>query len=353
MNQTGNEFERFEHDRRRAVSPVSAQRVDHTAIVVQRKPIGCEWGAGHTTAQPLEPVKIVSGDTDVGVQREMLDVAAQLARDEAWTYVLSAAAQELDRSASLGPERHAAGHLELAGSSTRGALRAWGGASLYTERTMAGIRLSDPLGSGFDELEVEADPLPGINTGGGFDLPGVLGGGGSVPLGATPIVGVERDWDPPSPDTTALANVGGRTLAQAGVQLQALGEWGRGGGAIRSEAHPVAIAGGFLVRLRGNLIKRLPTWSGYASASHAAKDEWDRMIAKLDAHEQRHLDIAIEEADACAADLLGKDMSQVPARVSHFNARMARRQRELDRDTDSGTKSGVPYGDITLDTSIT
>src|SRR5688572_3799463 len=177
---------------------------------------------------------------------------------------------------------------------------------------MAGIRLSDPFGSGFETVEVDADSLPSINHGAAIGLPGVLGGGGAVPLGATPIVAVEKDWDPPNPDRSALANVGGRTLAQAGAQLQALGEWGRGGGALRNEAQPVATAGGFTVRLHGNLVKRLPTWSGYANASQAAKDEWDRMIAKLDAHEQRHLDIAIEEADACAADVLGKDMSQVP-----------------------------------------
>jgi len=218
---------------------------------------------------------------------------------------------------------------------------------------MAGIRLSDPLGSGFEDVELDVDALPGVNHGAGLGLPGVLGGGGAVPLGATPIVAVEKDWVPPNPDTSTLANVGGRTLAQAGARLQALGEWGRGGGAIRNEAQPVATAGGYTVRLHANLIKQLPTWSGYANASQAAKNEWDRMIMKLDAHEQRHLDIAVEEADACAEDIVGKDMSQVPARVTHFNARMARRQQALDRDTDSGSRPGVPYGDIILDTSVT
>ena len=38
--------------------------------------------------------------------------------------------------------------------------------------------------------------------------------------------------------------------------------------------------------------------------------------------------------------------------VTARNAQMAKDQKKMDDDTDHGRKKGVPYGDVTLDTSI-
>jgi len=62
------------------------------------------------------------------------------------------------------------------------------------------------------------------------------------------------------------------------------------------------------------------------------------MIGKLRAHEDRHLAIAMEEADRLAKELVGKEIGRIPAMVTAANARMNTRQKELDRLRKSGSK---------------
>ncbi|HEY5909322.1 MAG TPA: DUF922 domain-containing protein [Verrucomicrobiae bacterium] len=192
---------------------------------------------------------------------------------------------------------------------------------------------SGPLGAGF------VDPWPS-----GTDAP--------VPMIARIIAQVDDDWHPPAPDTSPSVEITGTTLEDVGDVLQTLDEWGQGGGALRSDAIPSGTSTNLTVKLHGNLLKRLPKWIGYASASAAAKKEWDRMLGKLEAHEQRHMEIAIEHGDALAQDLIGKDIDQIAKMVTARNAQMAKDQKKLDAATDHGKKQGVPYGDVFLDTSI-
>jgi hypothetical protein len=77
------------------------------------------------------------------------------------------------------------------------------------------------------------------------------------------------------------------------------------------------------------------------------------MFRKLTDHEDRHLAIAIEEGNQLALDLAGQDIDKIAKLVTAANARMAKRQGELDGATDHGAKAGVQYGDVILDTSIT
>jgi hypothetical protein len=127
-----------------------------------------------------------------------------------------------------------------------------------------------------------------------------------------------------------------------------------GGGQIRAERIPPGNSTNLTVKLQANLIRRMPTWSVYAKASPAAKAEWNRMIGKLGAHEDRHVAaIAVEEANKLAQDLVGKEISDIAQLVTDANARMQQRQDELDdpSNADHGAKPGVPYGDVTLDTT--
>jgi hypothetical protein len=186
------------------------------------------------------------------------------------------------------------------------------------------------------------------------DSPGPIGIDDPIPLDDARIIAkVDKDWDPPSPTTTPEIIVHGATLARAGQELDQLPEWGQAGGSIRAEPIPVGTSTGLTVKLHAGLIYRLPQWTGYATASAAAKAEWDRMFVKLKAHEDRHLQNAIEEADQVAQELIGKDISQIARRVTAANRRMAQRQTKLDHDTNSGSRPGVPFGDVILDTSIT
>jgi Bacterial protein of unknown function (DUF922) len=210
-------------------------------------------------------------------------------------------------------------------------------------------------------LGTEAGALPGADSDapvdvlGGGDPPRILGIDGPIPLDDIQriIAKVDKDWDPPNPRTTPAITVGGTTLAQAADALNRLPEWGQGGGQIRAEPIRPGNSTNLTVKLHANLIRRMPTWSGYAKASPAAKAEWDRMIGKLGAHEDRHVAIAVEEAEQLAKDLIGKDISDIAQMVTDANARMQQRQDELDdpSNTDHGAKPGVLYGDVTLDTT--
>jgi Bacterial protein of unknown function (DUF922) len=205
----------------------------------------------------------------------------------------------------------------------------------------------------------EADPHAGSGDDdvlGGGNPPGVLGVDGVIPLDDLQriVTKVTKDWDPPSPRTTPAIVVGGATLQQAADQLNRLNEWGQGGGQLRIDRIPPGNSTKLTVNVHANLIRRLPTWSGYPKASAAAKAEWDQMVQKLAAHEDRHVAIAIEEADQLAQALMGKEISDIAQMVTDANTRMQQRQDELDdpSNTDHGAKPGVQFGDVNLDTTV-
>ena len=197
-----------------------------------------------------------------------------------------------------------------------------------------------------------ASDFPSGPSGAGFVDPWPSGTDAPVPLVARIIATVVDDWHPPAPNTSAWITVEGATLADLGDALKSVPEWGQGGGALRAEPIPVGTSTNLTVTLHGNLVKRLAEWKNYASASTAAKREWDRMSAKLEAHEQRHMDIAIDHGNQLAAELVGLDIDQISKRVTAHNAQMAKDQKKLDDDTDHGSRKGVPYGDVFLDTTI-
>jgi hypothetical protein len=206
------------------------------------------------------------------------------------------------------------------------------------------------------DLHSEQSAAIAFDVFGGGDPPGTLGIDGAsepIPLAARIIATVDKDWDPtPNPRTTPDITVRGATLERVAAELDRLREWGEGGGMLRVDEIPRGNSTDLTIKLRGNLIYRLPRWLGYEKASTAAKAEWDRMFAKLRAHEDRHLEIAIEEGDQLAADLVGHDIADIAKMVTAANRRMAQRQQKLDTDTQSGSKPGVQYGDVILDTSI-
>ncbi len=193
---------------------------------------------------------------------------------------------------------------------------------------------------------------------GGGDPPGVLGLDGAVPLDVVVvsrvIAAVTKDWDPNNPRTTPPIVVGGATLEAAAKELDKLNEWGEGGGRLRVAAIKPGKSTNLTITLHGGLVRRLPTWTGYAKASAAAKAEWDRMVRKLAAHEDRHVQIAVEEAEQLAKDLVGHEIDDIQQMVQDAGARMQQRQDDLDAptNTDHGAKEGVPYGDVFLDFSI-
>jgi hypothetical protein len=189
---------------------------------------------------------------------------------------------------------------------------------------------------------------------GGLRQPGSLGSEEPVPTDTLrrTIVAVTRDWEPPNPRATPRIEVTGRTLEAALARLNSNGRWGIGGGSARNDDVPRGSNPNVTVAMHANLVLRMPTWTGYDRASAAAKAEWDRMLAAPRRHEQRHVDISVEELNRLATELIGADLTELVARVTQANREMQRRQDELDHDTDHGARAGVPFGDVWLDTTI-
>ena len=201
---------------------------------------------------------------------------------------------------------------------------------------LAGERMDD---TGWPGRAHEINPVTGL------DAP--------IPLTTDRMItAVTKDWDPPQPRGTPEIVVRGRTLAEVADALNRLNEWGDGGGILRTDRVPVGTSASVTVSAHANLVLRVPRWANYGTASTAAKAEWDRMVGLLRVHEQRHLDIAIEEANNLARDLVGQEIGQIAPMVTEANRRMNRRQIEMDNDSDHGARTGVPYGDVILDTSI-
>ena len=83
-NQRGqalDERQRLERDGLGAIPPAPAQSVDHATIGSEREALAGDGGASHIPAQVLEALALVGVDQDLGVQREAVEVAAQLAGD--------------------------------------------------------------------------------------------------------------------------------------------------------------------------------------------------------------------------------------------------------------------------------
>lgn len=194
-----------------------------------------------------------------------------------------------------------------------------------------------------------------IDVFGGGDPPGILGVDQAIPLDESVqriIVKVTKDWVPPNPRTRPAIVVHGATLEQAAGELNKLREWGDGGGSLVTDDVPVATSKTVTVHLHAHLVRRLPTWTGYAKASKAAKAEWDQMVAKLAIHEDRHVAIAIEEAENLAKALIGHDIDDIADMVTAANGTMQSRQDDMDTDCEHGAKEGVPFGDVILDYSV-
>jgi hypothetical protein len=218
---------------------------------------------------------------------------------------------------------------------------------------MAGQRVPGVMG--------EDPPMAGEVTDGGealkdsrFSPPGPVGEDDSdvIPLDVTRnIVKVVKDWEPPAPTKSDIV-VNGKTLEDVAKELNKREEWGQGGGFIRNDAVPPGNNTDVTVKLHANLVLRMPRWTGFETASPAAKAEWNRMIAKLKIHEDRHVAIAIEEADTLAAALVGREINELARMVTAANKSMDDRQKEMDGTCDHGQTEHVPFGDVFLDTSI-
>ncbi len=205
----------------------------------------------------------------------------------------------------------------------------------------------EPGPEGTDPFDLDRSPRPFPITADGA-TPGPIGI--DLKAGDRIIDKVIKDWDLAKLKTTEY-EVHGKNAQEVGeALLKKGGEWGRGGGSITNDDPGVGTSTPVTVTIHGNLLKKMPKWSEYAQASARSKANWDAMIAKLDIHESKHVQNAVDAAEACAKELIGKEILQMPGIVTKHNAAMLTAQQTLDSKTQNGTKSGVPYGDVILNT---
>lgn len=133
------------------------------------------------------------------------------------------------------------------------------------------------------------------------------------------------------------------TLGDAMNELNQLDEWGEFKGDIGfgyDTADDVVTE----VTLKPSYTIRMPTWAGYAKAPKPCQEEWDRMYAKLQEHEDGHKQIHQDTLDAIEK-YLGKATDLAEKQFKTDFAKLIKdgqdNQKKFDTSTGHGSKKGV------------
>jgi Bacterial protein of unknown function (DUF922) len=222
---------------------------------------------------------------------------------------------------------------------------------------MAEGRVPGPTGLQYDFASNTTTNPPGT-IGASFVTPGPIGTEDEAePLAARTVTQVNKDWDPTPQTDTSDITIAATDLADLATKILARGEAGEGGGSLTTDGVPVGTSVSVTIQLHGKFVNRIVKWDGYDKASAAAKKHWDEVLIHLKKHEQRHFDIALEEANALATSLVGHVVGSKPTlveKVDAANAKIKKRQDDLDSpaESDHGTKKGHTYGNVIIDVSI-
>jgi predicted secreted Zn-dependent protease len=142
-------------------------------------------------------------------------------------------------------------------------------------------------------------------------------------------------------------DVSGTTLAEVHPQLDPT-EWGR---CTYHYDYDYGTTNGRVTRVDITLRMtiRLPRWQeGRDEASPEARAEWDRMMAALRAHEERHAEIAREWAPRFKQRMLGVRARNATATYNQVKREADAAQRQYDTDTQHGQTEGVSL-DLSID----
>lgn len=167
---------------------------------------------------------------------------------------------------------------------------------------------------------------------------------------------VQRDDDEETADDGTVTieapasdpyDVSGTTLEEVHAQLDPT-EWGR---CTYHYDYSYDTTNGRVTRvdITLRLTIRLPSWQeGRDQASPEARAEWDRMMAALRAHEERHAEIAREWAPRFKQRILGVRGGNATARYNQVKAQVDQRQAQYDTQTTHGQTEGVSL-DLSVD----
>ncbi len=154
-------------------------------------------------------------------------------------------------------------------------------------------------------------------------------------------INVKTKWGDKKTDNSI--KISSTTLGDAMNELNQLDEWGEFKGDF---AYDYDAADGIVteIRLAPSYIIRMPTWAGYNKAPKACQDEWDRMYAKLQEHEDGHRQIHQDTLDSIEK-FFGKatDYSEKQLKADYAKLTKAGQtnQDKFDTSTGHGSKKGV------------
>jgi Bacterial protein of unknown function (DUF922) len=89
----------------------------------------------------------------------------------------------------------------------------------------------------------------------------------------------------------------------------------------------------------------MPQWIEYGSACQAEKDEWNRFVAALQAHEQGHVDLAVEHLSNIDDRLVGKSVHGAGIAWQRSLDALRSASDAYDRQTDHGRTRGTIIDD--------
>ena len=216
---------------------------------------------------------------------------------------------------------------------------------------MAGEQAPGPLGRNpFVTTEVDAGE-------GTFAKPGPVRPDGTAPealSGQAKITKVVKRWtNPPTVDERSV-EVSGQTLADVKAELDAMSEWGSGGGDMDNLEATTTDGVHYTVELNPTFFVSLPKWKQYGQASPAAKKAWDDMLANLRLHEMEHVRIALRGYEQLARKLQGLPPTQASTAVSDGQTATQAEQDDFDSTakTDHGHNAWGRFPKVVLDTSV-
>jgi predicted secreted Zn-dependent protease len=95
------------------------------------------------------------------------------------------------------------------------------------------------------------------------------------------------------------------------------------------------------VTVKVRTVVTMPRWAGEASARPAEKNEWNRFLSALRAHEKGHLELVVRQLKDVDAQLVGKSIAAARDRWMQALEALNATSEAYDRATDHGRRQGT------------
>ncbi len=140
-------------------------------------------------------------------------------------------------------------------------------------------------------------------------------------------------------------NARGRDLVAVSNVMEARGCWGRYNAHATYSYNSDTTGMVTEVTITARPVILMPRWAAYSQASSAVQQEWDRMVAALQTHENQHHRVFQDKVNLFKRSLErtrgGKTTGQLTADWNTFARDLDRAQNGFDRSSQNGRRQGV------------